>query len=680
MRKLLAVLLAIVLISIPISAEAAIKPGSACPTVSKSATIGKVSYTCAKQGTKKVWLQTIRAGAPCKKTGISAVVLTKKYLCSTVGNYRKWRLVNQVTNSTSVEARIVVSYDAISRKNQIPVTIERIDSAASTPSKSFKREITQSASFTSLVPGRYELTLGVAKIAATDGSYIGNLSTEVILLKEGESRTAEVNFSTFMPKSTHAISKMDYIEFKELNDGAIQIKSSTLSNENLKQGEFVVLPPSSELKNGYIGRVASSTADTYLLNPASYFDAFPRGSFHSTTDLASSDYTFQPTFEAGNAKGNLKSNNAADKNLNLVSPAIKCSIDNGLEFTVKVDPNVQTENYFDWPSTNPTYTIGIRAGVDIHLTNAIGSSITCSSQIGVENLPVRIPQCPTCLQLDAVLTLSGSASISRTNGDISIPIYLNGGVHLARTLSGSSFYQLENVPATSNTGIIDGSLSATLAGSITLHTPDKFHVGLSGDVTVALTGTRSLSLSKCTVSGEVRAFYNLKGTIAVTADFEKWGLEIKNSLSLSAGVQGELAKTTLPSFNVLTKFCETAPTPSPTPKPEVKPAVTLNTSYFPFSGNFKVGGNGQAADLYFNLPGGTAVTIYGSVPRETSEGTLMVFYADGASRTFIQSYEIGMGQHSHAFVPQRDGVYEFRISFYSSAGKSKPDSIFISFN
>ena len=684
MRKLLAALIAITLISIPVSAEAAIKPGSTCPTISKTATVGKVSYTCAKQGTRKVWLQTIRVGAPCKKAGVSAIVLKKKYLCTAKGKSRTWSLIkiadaNQPSKTSAaslVEASINIIYDEVSAKSNIPVTIERIDPVGTNAVKSFKRELTKSASLTSLLPGRYELTLGIEKIDVAQGSYLGMLSSSVILLSKGESRSAEVNFSTLMPKSTHAVSKTDYTEFKELSEGAIQFKSASLSNQDIKVNEYLILPPSSELENGYIGKVVSKSADTFLLNPASYFDAIPQGSFHSVIDLGSDDYTFQPTFEAGNVKGNLKSNNTASRNITIVSPAIKCSIDRGDEFTVKVEPHVQVENYFDWPSTNPTYSVGFRAGVDIHLTNTVGSSITCSSQIGVKNLPIKIPQCPTCLELDAVLTLSGSASISLTSGDITIPIYLNGGVRLAHSISSSSFYQLEGVSPSSDPGIIDGTLTSTLTGSITVHTPDKYHIGLSGDVTVTLTRSRTLSLSKCTVMGESKFSYSIKGTITATAEIAKWGLEITKTLSLSGAVQGDLAKTTLPPFKVLPEFCEK--TPSPAPKPTTKPAVTLNTSNFPFGGLFPVSVSGQAADLYFNLTGGSQITIFGNVPRDTSEGTLTIYYAEGTSRTLMQTYEIGMGQHSHSFVPKRDGVYEFKIYFNSSAGKIRPDLIFIS--
>ena len=82
--------------------------------------------------------------------------------------------------------------------------------------------------------------------------------------------------------------------------------------------------------------------------------------------------------------------------------------------------------------------------------------------------------------------------------------------------------------------------------------------------------------------------------------------------------------------------------------------------------------------MYFNLTGGRQITIFGSVPRDTSEGTLTIYYAEGTSRTFMQSYEIGMGVHSHSFMPKKDGVYEFKIYFNSSAGKTRPDLIFIS--
>jgi len=688
MRKLLATLVVIAFISSPLSAEAAFKPGSSCPTLSKTKTIGKVGYTCSKQGTRKVWLQTIRVGASCKKTGISAVVLNKKYLCTAKGKTRTWSLnkftgVNLPGTSplpSSTESSINIIYDSLSSKNKIPVRIERIDPAGSNAVKSFKRELTESSSLTSLVPGRYELTLGVEKIDAAQGSYIGILSYSTVLLSEGDNRSVEVNFSTLMPKSTHAVSKSDYTEFKELSDGAIQFKSAALSSQDIKQNEYLILPPSAELKNGYIGRVISRSADIFLLNPASYFDAIPKGSFHSVVDLGSSDYTFQPTFESGNIKANLKSNDATNKYIEAVVPAIKCQIDNNLEFTVGVDPHVQIENYFDWPSNNPTYSVGVRAGVDIVLGNAVGSSITCKSEIGVKNLPIRIPQCPTCLQLDSVLSLSGSASISRTNGAISIPVYLNGGVHLTRSVSTSSFYQLEGASATSDTGIIDGSLAAALAGSINLHTPDKRFLVLSGDVTVALTRSKTLSLSKCTVSSEAKSSYSIKGTVALTATVELLGIDVNNSISLSGGVQQDFAKTTLPSFDVLAKYCESAPTPTPTPTPApvIKPAITQNLSSFPFSAPFRVSGSGQAADLYFNLSGVPVVTIYGDVPRETSEGTLMVFYAEGNSRTFVKSFEVGMGQHQHTFSPQRDGVYEFKISFNSRSVKGNPDLIFIS--
>ena len=272
MRKLLAALIAITLISIPVSAQAAIKPGSTCPTISKTATVGKVSYTCAKQGTRKVWLQTIRVGAPCKKAGVSAIVLKKKYLCTAKGKSRTWSLIkiadaNQPDKSpapSSIEASINIIYDEVSAKNNIPVTIERIDPVGTNAVKSFKRELTKSASLTSLLPGSYELTLGIEKIDVAQGSYLGMLSSSVILLSKGESRSAEVNFSTLMPKSTHAVSKTDYTEFKELSDGAIQFKSASLSNQDIKVNEYLILPPSSELESGYIGKVMSKSADTFL--------------------------------------------------------------------------------------------------------------------------------------------------------------------------------------------------------------------------------------------------------------------------------------------------------------------------------------------------------------------------------------------------------------------------------
>ena len=116
-----------------------------------------------------MWLETIRVGAPCKKAGVSAVVLKKKYLCKTNGKSRTWSLIkiasaNQPDKSpapSSVEASINIIYDEVSAKNNIPVTIERIDPVGTNAVKSFKRELTKSASLTSLLPGRYELTLGI---------------------------------------------------------------------------------------------------------------------------------------------------------------------------------------------------------------------------------------------------------------------------------------------------------------------------------------------------------------------------------------------------------------------------------------------------------------------------------------------------------------------------------------
>ena len=696
MRKLLATLVIIAFISSPLSAEAAFKPGSSCPTLSKTKTIGKVGYTCSKQGTRKVWLQTIRVGASCKKIGISTVVLNKKYICMAKGKTRTWSLVKMAGANqrdtrpvpSSTESSINIIYDSLSAKNKIPVRIERIDPPGSNAVKSFKRELTESSTLTSLTPGRYELTLGVEKIDAAQGSYIGILSSSTVLLSEGENRSVEVSFSTLMPKSTHAVSTTDYTEFKELSNGAIQFKSAALSSKDIKQNEYLILPPSSELEYGYIGRIISKSADIFLLNPASYFDAIPQGSFHSVVDLGSSDYTFQPTFEAGNIKGNLSSGITTSANLELVSPAVKCSIDSGLEFTAKVTPKIEIDSSYEWPSADPTYSLGVRVGVDVDLVgvdvdlgNATGSSISCSSQIGVKNLPIRIPQCPTCLSLDVILSVSGSASISKTNGDISIPIYLNGGVR-ARAIGASTFYQIPVTPDAFDTGIIEGSLSRSLSGSLNLHTPDKKILVLSGDITVAYTQSYTISLSKCTVSTATKSSYGITGTIAITTEIMKLGLvDLSGSIYLKAGVQRDIKETTLPSFNVSAKFCGTTPTPTPTPLPTpvTKPAVTLKTSNFPFSASFRVSGNGQAADLYFNLSGVPVVTIYGSVPRETSEGTLMIFYAEGASRTFVQSYAVGMGQHQHTFAPQRDGVYEFRVNFYSSATKGNPDSIFMSF-
>jgi hypothetical protein len=683
MRKLLAALIAITLISIPVSAEAAIKPGSTCPTISKTATVGKVSYTCAKQGTRKVWLQTIRVGAPCKKAGVSAIVLKKKYLCTAKGKSRTWSLIkiadaNQPSKTSApslVEASINIIYDEVSSKNNIPVTIERIDPVGTSAVKSFKRELTKSASLTSLLPGRYELTLGIQKIDVAQGSYLGMLSSSVILLSKGESRSAEVNFSTLMPKSTHAVSKTDYTEFKELSDGAIQFKSASLSNQDIKVNEYLILPPSSELESGYIGKVVSKSADAFLLNPASYFDAIPQGSFHSVIDLGSDDYTFQPTFEAGNIKGNLKSKTQAESKVvkDFVVKALKCSIDKGVEKTLKVEPNIQIENDFVWPSSNPTYSLGIRAGVDINIGKTAGASISCSAEVAANNIPIPLSACPKCLQVDVNIRLSGSASIVGKTGAISIPIYLSGGVHAPLT-GAPSFYKLTELSSSVTPGIINGSLEATLAGSINLHTPKNVIV-LSGEVGVAFTKSLNMSLSKCTVSRETQSSFRLTGKIGLTAKIDAVVLEVSKSVSLEASVKKDFNKT-IDSFNVLTQFCENAPSPSPTPT--AKPAVTLNTSYFPFSGNFRVSGNGQAADLYFNLTGGRQITIFGSVPRDTSEGTLTIYYAEGTSRTFMQSYEIGMGVHSHSFMPKKDGVYEFKIYFNSSAGKTRPDLIFIS--
>jgi hypothetical protein len=374
----------------------------------------------------------------------------------------------------------------------------------------------------------------------------------------------------------------------------------------------------------------------------------------------------------------LKSNNQAEAKIvsDIEVKALKCSIDKGAEITVQVDPKLQIENHLTWPSAdNPTYSLGLRTGVDIRIGSKAQASISCTAEVAAKDIPIPLSACPKCLEVDVTVTLSGSASIEGKSGDISIPLYLSGGVR-ASLKDAPIFYQLPTPPPSVEPGIIDGSLQATLEGSINLHTPEGLIV-LSGEVAVAFTRSSNISLSECKVSSEAQSSFRLTGKIGLTAKIDVGALEVSKSFSLQASVQKVFDKTT-GSFIVMAQYCEKTTSPSPSPTPVTKPVVTLNTSAFPFSAFFRVSGNGQAADLYFNLSAGSAITIFGDVPRETSEGTLMVYYAEGNSRTFLQSYEVGMGQHSHSFAIQRDGVYEFKFIFYSSAGKVKPDLIFIS--
>jgi hypothetical protein len=688
MRKLLAALLILSTCSIPTSAEAAVKPGSKCIAIGKTTTISKIGYTCTKVGSKKVWLQSVRVGVPCKKTAEKKVVLRKKYVCIQSGTTRKWQIEKtRIDSSTGQKesesatatvaeqsSMISIEYDSISTQNKIPVTIERVSPTNEVAGKAFKYELTSSTSFKTLIPGTYSLALGKDRVVSADGINLGNISATQVVIGNGESKTVTVNFETFLPKTTQAPESISYTEFKKLPNDGIQIASKELAVASTPVGSYLVLPATSELPSGYIGRVVKVQENSYTVEPASFLEAVPSGSISLNSNVNAADIGMQSEISVGSPTLLLIANSAGmniEDTGKRATGSFSCASNKIAKFSLAAQPVLEYIMEIKWTESRiEKATLAVKIGAEVKFESYLKViSFKCSASLSSPDIPLGSTSLFLKIGGEVGVSVELAKPIKFVENEFAIPVYLNGGVQYVRG-KGWHKYAVPDAPSVGSISPLIGTVTVT--GDLTLTLKTK--VGSVAEVFVTahpdLTTTWTLEKVKC----EVEVVRATKFSISVNGGIlidppGKWldkDFELFNK-NLGEWAIGAPARN---SITIPAVLCSTVPSDDE--------LFDQQYSSIPFGGEFTVQGSGVAIDYYIRLNKEIPIYIVGTVPGGTSEGILTVYSVKNQVKTEVQRYAIGMGQHTHEFAPPSSGTYEFKLYFTKNGGGSTPDKIQVS--